>query len=156
MGFPHGSVGKNLPAMQEAWVQSLGWEDPLEEGMAAHSSILAWRIRVNPGAWWATYSTWGRKESDTTERLSTALYDHFFYSPLRGKDRVYVSCFFFGHTSRHTELSWPGIKPVPLQWIGDQHGSSLYVIYFLIFDSILDYTTHRWQSLNAYWMDVLT
>ena len=35
---------KNLPAMQETWVQSLGWEDPLEKGTAAHSSILAWRI----------------------------------------------------------------------------------------------------------------
>ena len=35
---------KNLPAMQEIWVQSLGWEDPLAEGMATHSSILAWRI----------------------------------------------------------------------------------------------------------------
>ena len=35
---------KNLPAMQETWVQSLGWEDPLKEGMATHSSILAWRI----------------------------------------------------------------------------------------------------------------
>ena len=35
---------KNLPAMQKTWVQSLGWEDLLEEGMAAHSSILAWRI----------------------------------------------------------------------------------------------------------------
>ena len=35
---------KKLPAMQETWVQSLGWEDPLEEGMATHSSILAWRI----------------------------------------------------------------------------------------------------------------
>ena len=35
---------KNLPTMQEIWVQSLGWEDPLEEGMATHSSILAWRI----------------------------------------------------------------------------------------------------------------
>ena len=35
---------KNLPAMQEAWVQCLGWEDPLEEGMATHSTILAWRI----------------------------------------------------------------------------------------------------------------
>ena len=35
---------KNLPAMQETWVRSLGWEDPLEEGMATHSSILAWRI----------------------------------------------------------------------------------------------------------------
>ena len=37
-------TAKNLPAMQETWVQSLGREDPLEEGMATHSSILAWRI----------------------------------------------------------------------------------------------------------------
>ena len=35
---------KNMPAMQETWVRSLGWEDPLEKGMATHSSILAWRI----------------------------------------------------------------------------------------------------------------
>ena len=35
---------KNLPTMRETWVQSLGWEDPLEEGMVTHSSILAWRI----------------------------------------------------------------------------------------------------------------
>ena len=35
---------KNPPAVRETWVQSLGWEDPLEEGMAIHSSILAWRI----------------------------------------------------------------------------------------------------------------
>ena len=35
---------KNPPAVQETWVQSLGWEDPLEEGPASHSSILAWRI----------------------------------------------------------------------------------------------------------------
>jgi len=35
---------KNMPAMQEAWVQSLDWEDPLEKGMATHSSILAWMI----------------------------------------------------------------------------------------------------------------
>ena len=42
---------KNLPAKQETWVQSLGWEDPLEKGMATHSSILAWRIpwTENPG-----------------------------------------------------------------------------------------------------------
>ena len=42
---------KNLPAMQETWVQSLGQEDPLEEGMATHSSILAWRIPVDREAW---------------------------------------------------------------------------------------------------------
>ena len=35
---------KNLPAVRQTWVRSLGWEDPLEEGMATHSSILAWRI----------------------------------------------------------------------------------------------------------------
>ena len=37
-------MAKNLPAMQETWVQSLGWEDPLEKDMATHSSIFAWRI----------------------------------------------------------------------------------------------------------------
>ena len=42
---------KNLPAVQETWVQSLGWEDPLEESMATHSSILAWRIPMDRGAW---------------------------------------------------------------------------------------------------------
>ena len=44
MCFLGDSVVKNLPARQETWVGSLGWEDPLEEGMATHSSILAWRI----------------------------------------------------------------------------------------------------------------
>ena len=44
LGFPGSSDGKNLPTMQETWVRSLGWEDPLEEGMATHSSIIAWRI----------------------------------------------------------------------------------------------------------------
>ena len=43
-GFPGGSVVKNPPAMQETWVGFLGLEDPLEEGMATHSGILAWRI----------------------------------------------------------------------------------------------------------------
>ena len=42
---------KNLPAMWETWVRPLGWEDRLEEGMATHSSILAWRIPVARGAW---------------------------------------------------------------------------------------------------------
>ena len=45
---------KNLPAMRETRVRSLGWEDPLEEGMATHFSILAWRIPMDRGAWWAT------------------------------------------------------------------------------------------------------
>ena len=45
---------KNLPAMQETWVQSLRWEDPLEECMATHSCILAWKIPMDRGAWRAT------------------------------------------------------------------------------------------------------
>ena len=45
---------KNPPAMQETCVQSLDWENPLEEGMATHSSILAWRIPMDREAWWAT------------------------------------------------------------------------------------------------------
>ena len=45
---------KNPPAMQETWGQSLGWEDPLKEVMATHSSILTWRIPMDRGTWWAT------------------------------------------------------------------------------------------------------
>ena len=57
MGFPGGSVVKNWTAMQqpqETWVRFLGWEDPLEEGMASHSSILVWRIPMVTGTWRAT------------------------------------------------------------------------------------------------------
>ena len=55
---------KNLSAMQETWVQSLGWDDPLENEMAAHSSILAWRIQwtEEPGR----LQSMGSLESDTT------------------------------------------------------------------------------------------
>ena len=59
---------KNLLAMQENWIRSLDWEDPLEEGMATHSSIIAWRIPKDRGAWWTTVH--GVSESDTTEQLS--------------------------------------------------------------------------------------
>ena len=45
---------KNPPAMRETWVRSLGWENPLEEEMATHSSVLAWRIPMGRGAWRAT------------------------------------------------------------------------------------------------------
>ena len=49
MAFPVAKTVKNLPAMQETWVRSLGWENPLEEGMATHSSILPWRIPWREG-----------------------------------------------------------------------------------------------------------
>ena len=56
----------NLPATSETQVPSLGWEDPLEKNIATHSSILAWRITVNRGAWQATVLG-GYKELDMTE-----------------------------------------------------------------------------------------
>ena len=68
LGFPVASVVKNPPTNAgrcEMWVRSLGWEDPLEERMATHSSILAWRIhgqRCPEG-----YSPWGHTELDMTE-----------------------------------------------------------------------------------------
>ena len=56
---------KNLPAMQETWVRFLGWEDSLEEGMAIHSSMLAWRISTDRSL--VGYSPWGCKAVDTTD-----------------------------------------------------------------------------------------
>ena len=55
---------KNLPAMQETWVRSLGWEDPLEKGERLPTPVF-W-----PGEFQGLYSPWGCKEMDTTERLS--------------------------------------------------------------------------------------
>ena len=66
-------LAKNLPAQAgdiRAWVRSLGWQDPLEEGMATHSSVLAWRIPMDRGDWWAIIH--GVAESRTRrKRLST-------------------------------------------------------------------------------------
>ena len=59
---------KNLPAMWKTRVRPLGWEDPLEKGMATHSSVLAWRIPMDRGAWWASFH--GITELDTTEQLT--------------------------------------------------------------------------------------
>ena len=69
-GFPGGSAVKNPPAvkeMQEMWVQSLGQEDPLEAGMATHSSILTWWILMDWGAWRAIVA----KSQTQLKQLST-------------------------------------------------------------------------------------
>ena len=76
---------KNLPAMWETWVQSLGWEDPLEKGTASHSSILAWRIP------WGLYSPWGHKESDTAKWVSLSLLEKWDERP-SGINRLHVLC----------------------------------------------------------------
>ena len=64
-GFPGAQRVKSLSTMRETQVQSLGWEGPLEEGMATHSSIIAWRIPMDRGTRWATVH--GVAELDMSE-----------------------------------------------------------------------------------------
>ena len=54
---------KNVPAMQETWLQSLAWEDPLEESMETHSGIPAWRIPIDRGAWQAAVYTVAKSQT---------------------------------------------------------------------------------------------
>ena len=82
---------KNPPAMQETWVQSLGWEAPLEEGMATHSSILAWRIPMDRGAWRAIVL--GVEESQT--RLSDQAQHSTAQVPSDGEKVEIVAEFIF-------------------------------------------------------------
>ena len=93
--------------MREIWVQSRGWEDPLEEGMATPSSILAWRIPMDRGAWRVTVHG-GRKGSDTTEWLSTACDYMSIYTSIC----IYAYCVYTDfpwwkwmiHTHTHTHI----------------------------------------------------
>ena len=78
---------KNPPAMRETWVQSLGWEDPLEEGMVTHFSILAWRINpMDRGAWRATVHRVAKSQTRLSDQAHTAqqllckVFVHLFYS----------------------------------------------------------------------------
>ena len=66
-----GQPVKNMPAMQEIWVSSLGWEDPLEKGMATHCSNLAWRIPWTEEPGWLQFT--GLEESDMSEQLKKAI-----------------------------------------------------------------------------------
>ena len=75
LGFHGGSDGKESTAMWETWVRSLGWEDPLEEGMLTHTSILAWRIPMDRGAW-GRYSPLDCKEFGAHTQSSTRTHRH--------------------------------------------------------------------------------
>ena len=84
---------KNLPAMCETCVQPMGQEDPLEEGMATHSSILAWRIPMDRGAWQAIVHRVAKL--DTSEWWSTAQHMHACTYKLKSRDitlatKIYV------------------------------------------------------------------
>ena len=70
-------MAKHLPAVRETRVQSLDWEDSLEEEMTTHSGILAWTIPWTEEAG-KLYSPWGLKESDMTERLILSLLHLYF------------------------------------------------------------------------------
>ena len=69
---------KNLPAMQDTQVQSLGWEDTLEKGMASHSSIVSWRIQMDKGAWWATVPALTKSQTQLSSCLSLSLFGTTF------------------------------------------------------------------------------
>ena len=65
---------ENPLALWETWIRSLGWGDPLEKGMAIHTSILAWRIPMDRGAWWTTARGFAKSQtclSDCTLQQST-------------------------------------------------------------------------------------
>ena len=72
LGFPGGSVAKNLPNNAGAMLRSLGWDHPLEEGMANYSSILVWKSPMDGGAWWATVHK--VSELDMTQRAGMHLF----------------------------------------------------------------------------------
>ena len=69
-----------MPAIQETWVQSLGWKDTLKEGMATHSSILAWRIPMDVAG--EEHGRLQSTESDTAEQLSTAQHRFTLFRPV--------------------------------------------------------------------------
>ena len=80
MGFPGGSDSKESTC--KTWVWSLGWEELLEKGMTSHSSILAWRIPMNRGAWWATVHGITKSQTWLSDRVySTAQGDYNHCQP---------------------------------------------------------------------------
>ena len=96
-------IVKNPPAMQETWVRSLGREDPLEESMATHSSILTWRIPLDRGTWWAIVHGSKRVRHDWATKHNIAqtcaqLQKLFFAALLWGKKGL-------DNPSSHSHLS---------------------------------------------------
>ena len=86
---------RNLPAIQETQVQSLGQEDPLEQGMATHSRILAWRIPWTEEPDGLQFMGWQRDTAEATER---ARFGGHIYKPRNPKD--------YRHTLRNQEGAW--------------------------------------------------
>ena len=72
-------VVKYVPVMQETWVRSLGQEDPLEEGIAIHSSILVWRIPMDREAWWATVCRVAQCQTQLSDQAQPSTNTSFHY-----------------------------------------------------------------------------
>ena len=127
-GFPSGSVLKNLPAMQEIWVRSLGWEDPLEGKMATHSSALTWRMTLTeePGRVQPEESqswTWLEQLSNAWKFWSDSVLLH-----IQGLGKEHTALLSFSSFSAGWPLSsmsfWWKIPAVILHWPA---GFALYV-----------------------------
>ena len=101
---------KNWPTMRETWVGSLGWQDPLEESMTTHVSILAWRISMDKGAWWATV------HGILQDRILEWVALPFSRGSPQPRDQTQVSCFaggfFTSWATREAQEYWSG-KPRP-------------------------------------------
>ena len=81
-------VVKYVPVMQETWVRSLGQEDPLEEGIAIHSSILVWRIPIDREAWWATVCRVAQSQTQLSDQAQPSTNTSFHYS----KHKICLTC----------------------------------------------------------------
>ena len=110
-GFPGGSDGEESPGMQETWVQSLGWEDPLEEGMATHSNILAWKFPMDRGTWQARVygvtKRWTQLSDEAQHRGSKLT----FFSSLQLSASFWLlfSCSVMSNSLRPDRLQHPSV-----------------------------------------------
>ena len=123
---------RSLPAKQETQVRSLDWEDSLEEGMATHSSILAWRIP------WTEYSPWGQKESDMTEWLRLSF--HLSFRKLRVLGALYQK-----KRTKTKSISYYTTNWV-IQQIYHRLGDLKIRIYFLITVETRSSKAKSWQD----------
>ena len=121
-------MDKNLPAMQETWVWSLGQEDPLEEGMTTHSSILFFFFSlqysclensIDGGAWWATVHGVAKSQHDWTTNTHTYTHTHIFFTLQCSQEEVTstvslrtLNCFF---CLKHS-FSWYAPTPPQHSW----------------------------------------
>ena len=159
---------KNLPAIWEAWVRSLGWEDPLEEGMATHSSILAQRIPMDRGAWWATvhgvivgYNEWLSTAQQSQWNVNEVIYFTSLLRLLRSWQSFFYSFFFFNWritlyrivlvSAKHQHKSAIGIHLSPPSWISLPPPSPSHPTRLLQIPGLSSLS----HTANSHWLSIL-